>query len=81
MLDQMGDDIDAVSVVTPDHVHFVQTIEAMRRGKHVYVEKPLTHSFREASLLIQAEKRYGVITQMGNQGTPRLALDSLNSYN
>ena len=68
MFDQMGDDIDAVSVVTPDHVHFVQTIEAMRRGKHVYVEKPLTHSFREAALLIEAEKRYGVVTQMGNQG-------------
>ena len=68
MFDQMGDDIDAVSVVTPDHTHFVQTIEAMQRGKHVYVEKPLTHSFREASLLIQAEKRYGVVTQMGNQG-------------
>ena len=40
----------------------------MQRGKHVYVEKPLTHSFREATLLIQAEKRYGVVTQMGNQG-------------
>jgi len=50
MFDQMGDDIDAVSIVTPDHVHFVQTIEAMQRGKHVYVEKPLTHSFREAEL-------------------------------
>lgn len=68
MLDQMGDDVDAVSVVTPDHTHFVQTIDAMQRGKHVYVEKPLTHSFREATLLIQAEKRYGVVTQMGNQG-------------
>ena len=68
MFDQMGDDIDAVSIVTPDHVHFVQTIEAMQRGKHVYVEKPLTHSFREAELLIQAEKHYGVVTQMGNQG-------------
>jgi len=68
MFDQMGDDIDAVSVVTPDHTHFVQTIEAMQRGKHVYVEKPLTHSFREATLLIQAEKQYGVVTQMGNQG-------------
>ncbi len=68
MLDQMGDDVDAVSIVTPDHTHFVQTIDAMQRGKHVYVEKPLTHSFREATLLIQAEKRYGVVTQMGNQG-------------
>jgi predicted dehydrogenase len=68
MFDKMGDDIDAVSIVTPDHVHFVQAMEAMERGKHVYVEKPLTHSFREAELLMQAEKKYGVITQMGNQG-------------
>jgi len=68
MLDEMGDDIDAVSVVTPDHTHFVATMDAMRRGKHVYVEKPLTHSFREAELLMQAEKKFGVVTQMGNQG-------------
>ena len=68
MLDTMGDDIDAVSVATPDHTHFVVAMEAMRRGKHVYVEKPLTHTFREAELLIQAEKKYKVVTQMGNQG-------------
>ncbi|MEM7146452.1 MAG: Gfo/Idh/MocA family oxidoreductase [Verrucomicrobiota bacterium] len=68
MLDKMGDDIDAVTVVTPDHTHFVAAIDAMRRGKHVYVEKPLTHSYREADLLMQAEKKYGVVTQMGNQG-------------
>jgi predicted dehydrogenase len=68
MLDQMGDDIDAVSIVTPDHAHYVQTLEAMRRGKHVYVEKPLTHSFQEAEFLMRAEKKYGVVTQMGNQG-------------
>ncbi len=68
MLDKMGDDIDAVSVVTPDHTHFVAAMDAMRRGKHVYVEKPLTHSFRESELLMQAEKKYGVVTQMGNQG-------------
>lgn len=68
MLDTMGDDIDAVSVATPDHTHFVIALEAMRRGKHVYVEKPLTHTFRESELLIQAEKKYGVVTQMGNQG-------------
>jgi predicted dehydrogenase len=68
MFDEMGDDIDAVSVVTPDHTHFVAAMDAMRRGKHVYVEKPLTHSFRESELLIKAEKKYGVTTQMGNQG-------------
>ncbi len=68
MLDTMGDDIDAVSVATPDHTHFVIALEAMRRGKQVYVEKPLTHTFRESELLMQAEKKYKVVTQMGNQG-------------
>ena len=68
MFDEMGDDIDAVSIATPDHTHFPIAMEAMRRGKHVYCEKPLTHTFREAELLMQAEKKYGVVTQMGNQG-------------
>ena len=68
MFDKMEKDIDAVSVVTPDHTHFVAAIDAMRRGKHVYVEKPLTHNFAEAEMLMKAEKKYGVVTQMGNQG-------------
>ena len=68
MFDQMENDIDAVMIGTPDHTHFVATMDAMQRGKHVYVEKPLTHSFREAELLMQAEKKYGVVTQMCNQG-------------
>ncbi|MAB75303.1 MAG: oxidoreductase, partial [Verrucomicrobiales bacterium] len=66
MLDKMGKDIDAVSVVTPDHTHYVAAIAAMQLGKHVYVEKPLTHTYREADLLMQAEKKYKVVTQMGN---------------
>jgi hypothetical protein len=68
MFDQMGDDIDAVSVVTPDHTHFTAAIQAMSMGKHVYVEKPLTHTFEEAAMLMRAEKKFGVVTQMGNQG-------------
>ncbi|MDB4474495.1 sulfatase-like hydrolase/transferase [Opitutaceae bacterium] len=68
MYDQMGDDIDAVSVVTPDHTHFVAAIQAMALGKHVYVEKPLTHTFEEAAMLMRAEEEFGVVTQMGNQG-------------
>lgn len=68
MLDEMGKDIDAVSVVTPDHTHFVAAIHAMSLGKHVYVEKPLTHTFAEADMLMRAEKKFGVVTQMGNQG-------------
>lgn len=68
MMEKSGKDIDAVSVVTPDHAHFCPTILAMSMGKHVYVEKPLTHSFQEAELLMKAERKYGVVTQMGNQG-------------
>jgi predicted dehydrogenase len=68
MLDEMGGDIDAVSVVTPDHTHFTAAISAMARGKHVYVEKPLTHTFEEAAMLMRAEKKFKVVTQMGNQG-------------
>ena len=68
MMDQSGKDIDAVSVVVPDHSHFCATMLAMSMGKHVYVEKPLTHSFQEAELLMKAEKKFDVVTQMGNQG-------------
>jgi predicted dehydrogenase len=68
MLDKMGKDIDAVSVVTPDHTHFTAAISAMALGKHVYVEKPLTHTFEETEILMRAEKKFKVVTQMGNQG-------------
>lgn len=68
MLEEMDRDIDAVSVVTPDHTHFPAAMLAMSMGKHVYVEKPLTHSYREAALLMRAERKFGVVTQMGNQG-------------
>ena len=68
MMDKSGKDIDAISVVVPDHSHFSATILAMSMGKHVYVEKPLTHSFQEAELLMRAEKKFKVVTQMGNQG-------------
>ena len=68
MFDQMGSDIDAVSVATPDHTHFVAAIHAMAMGKHVYVEKPLTRTFEESEMLMRAEKKFKVVTQMGNQG-------------
>lgn len=68
MFDKMGNDIDAVIVATPDHTHAVATMEAMRRGKHVYTEKPLTHTIWEARQLTAAARQYGVATQMGNQG-------------
>lgn len=68
MLDEMGDKIDAVIVATPDHTHACIAMEAMRRGKHVYVQKPLTRTVYEARVLTEAARKYGVVTQMGNQG-------------
>ena len=68
MFDKMADRIDAVLVAIPDHAHFCAAIHAMRLGKSVYVEKPLAHSFRECELLMAAERKYGVVCQMGNQG-------------
>ncbi len=68
MLDKHEKDIDAVSVSTPDHTHAVAALNAMNRGKHVYVQKPLTWSIEEARALTEAAKRNKVVTQMGNQG-------------
>ena len=68
MFDEMADKIDAVLVATPDHSHFEISLAAMKLGIAVYVEKPLARTFRECELLIEAEKKYGVVTQMGNQG-------------
>jgi len=68
MMDKEGKNFDAVSVSTPDHNHAVQTMAAMERGKHVYVQKPLTHDIYEARALTEAAKKYRVVTQMGNQG-------------
>jgi len=60
--------IDAVIVATPDHFHTVAAMAAMRRGKHVYVQKPLTRLVSEARALTEAARKYKVVTQMGNQG-------------
>lgn len=68
MLDKESKNFDAVSVSTPDHNHAVQTLPAMELGKHVYVQKPLTHDVYEARKLTEAAKKYNVVTQMGNQG-------------
>jgi predicted dehydrogenase len=68
MLDKMSKEIDAVVVSTPDHTHFAAAFDAMRRGIHVYVQKPLTHNVWQARTLQRAAHKYNVITQMGNQG-------------
>lgn len=60
--------IDAVTISTPDHTHATVAMAAMQLGKHVYVQKPLTHNIFEARTLTEAARKYQVVTQMGNQG-------------
>ena len=60
-------DIDAVTVSTPDHMHAPATFSAIELGKHVYTQKPLSHSVYEARVLAEAAARKGVVTQMGIQ--------------
>ncbi len=61
-------EIDAVTVSTPDHTHAVAAMMAIKLKKHVFVQKPLTHTIYEARQLAEAAKKYKVVTQMGNQG-------------
>ena len=68
MFDKMADEIDAVLIGTPDHAHFCMAMLAMSLGKHVYVEKPLAHTFGQSERLMQMAEKSGVVTQMGNQG-------------
>jgi len=68
MLDEMDNRLDAVAVCTPDHTHAVPAMDAIRRGKHVYCEKPLAHSIYEIRELMKAAHKYKVVTQLGNQG-------------
>jgi predicted dehydrogenase len=69
MFDAMSNEIDAVSIGTPDFAHFPMTMMAMDLGKHVYVEKPMAHTFYENELMMQKANKFPkVVTQMGNQG-------------
>ncbi|HEY3324516.1 MAG TPA: Gfo/Idh/MocA family oxidoreductase [Planctomycetota bacterium] len=76
LFDEMGKEIDAVFVATPDHHHAFASMMAINLGKHVYCEKPLTHSVSEARKVTEAARKAKVATQMGNQGAstdgPRL---------
>jgi predicted dehydrogenase len=68
LFDKMGAQFDAVVISTPDHSHFPLAMHAMAHGKHVFLEKPLAHTFQEVDLLIAMAAKTGVVTQMGNQG-------------
>jgi predicted dehydrogenase len=76
MLEQMENSLDAVVVSTPDHTHAAASMMAIKLKKHVYTQKPLSWSVHEARMLREAAKRFGVCTQMGNQGT---ALDGFRT--
>ncbi|HUR59007.1 MAG TPA: Gfo/Idh/MocA family oxidoreductase [Opitutaceae bacterium] len=68
MFAKIADKIDAVTVSTPDHHHYPAAMLAIQHAKHVYVEKPLTHTVGEARALRAAAKKQGIVSQMGNQG-------------
>ena len=68
MLEREGDKFDAVAISTPDFAHFPVAMACMAAGKHVYLEKPLAHTFQEVEMLMEQAERTGVVTQMGNQG-------------
>jgi predicted dehydrogenase len=74
MLEENDKAIDAVVISTPDHTHAVAAMMAMKMKKHVYVQKPLTHSVYEARQLRETAKKMGICSQMGNQGTTGNAL-------
>ncbi|MFO7902589.1 MAG: Gfo/Idh/MocA family oxidoreductase [Planctomycetota bacterium] len=69
MLDEMDKEIDAVIIAAPDHIHAPCGIRAMKMGKHLYCEKPLTNNIEEARRMREVARETGVATQMGNQGT------------
>jgi len=83
MIEKLGKGIDVVTVSTPDHTHAVASSMAMKAGKHVYCQKPLTHSVAEARALRKTATDNKVCTQMGNQGTAldqaRTSVDLLRS--
>lgn len=68
MLLEMDEEIDAVTITTPDHTHFPAAMMAMKMGKHVFVQKPMAHTIEEARAMAAAAHQYGVMTHMGIQG-------------
>lgn len=80
MFDAMGDKIDLVTVSTPDHAHYPAAMEAIKRGKHVCVQKPLVNRIWEANQLHEAAKKKGVKTNMGNQGHTKEPIRQLKEW-
>ena len=80
MLAKLGDTVDAVSVSTPDHMHARVAVEAMRRKKHVYVQKPLAQTVWECRQLRLWAEKTGVVTQMGNHGHSSDAAARVNEW-
>ena len=73
-------DLDAVTITTPDHTHGVIASHAMKKGLHVYVQKPLTHNIGEARLLSKIARNNRVVTQMGNQGGSCLGVSKIQEW-
>jgi len=75
-------DVDILVIAAPDHWHTPATILALQAGKHVYVEKPASHNPREAELIVEAQQRYDLVVQMGNQqrssGESAQVIDAIN---
>ncbi len=68
LFDEMGKELDAVMIATPNHQHALPSLLAIRRGIHVYVEKPMAHTIGEARQMLEEARRHGVVTQVGHHG-------------
>lgn len=80
MFDEIDKEIDAVNIATPDHLHSVVAMAAIKRNKHVFCQKPLCHSIWETRMITEAARKQGVQTQMGNQGHSADALRQLKEW-
>ncbi len=80
MFEAMGDAMDGVTISTPDHSHFPAAVEALRRGKHICVQKPLVNRVWEANRLLTLSREKGVFTNMGNQGHLIEGIRQLKEY-
>jgi len=71
-------DLDAISIATPNHWHSLMTIWAAQAGKHVYVEKPMSHDIEEGRVVVEAQKKYGVVIQHGTQSRSNAGIAGLH---